>query len=67
MATESAARRNVGIDLVKSVAAICVVAVHFFLNSGFYEYPILTLPGVIGAFIRTALMSCVPLFLISTG
>lgn len=59
--------RSINIDIVKALAVFCVVCVHFFLNSGFYNDDIERLMGFFGVSLRTALMVCVPLFLISTG
>lgn len=62
-----ASSRNVNVDLVKSVAIFCVVAVHFLLNAGFYDVSLHGLMGYVLTVARTALMVCVPLFLITTG
>lgn len=59
--------RNVNIDLVKVIASLCVVSVHFFLNTGFYNAELHGYQGLVLVIVRTALMVCVPLFLIATG
>lgn len=60
-------KRNINIDMVKVVASLCVVCVHFFLNSGFYDTELHGFSGLGATFLRTLFMVCVPLFLISTG
>lgn len=60
-------KRNINIDLVKSLAVCSVVSVHFFLNSGFYDASLHGLWGGAATFLRTLFMVCVPLFLITTG
>lgn len=60
-------KRDLNLDLIRSVAVAMVVSVHFFLNCGFYEEPLVGGRMVLAAVVRTALMICVPLFLILTG
>lgn len=60
-------KRFAGIDIVKIVACFFVVAVHFFLNSGFYSTPITTSFGRIQICVRWITFCCVPLFMITTG
>jgi surface polysaccharide O-acyltransferase-like enzyme len=59
--------RYIGLDLVRMVAVMSVIAVHFSLNSKFYTNPL----GGVGMFfqeyLRVFFMSCVPLFLMLTG
>ena len=59
--------RFIGIDLVKILACILVVCVHFFLYSGFYSEPITKDFGQGPIFFRWAAYCCVPLFMITTG
>lgn len=66
-AIERVKQRNVNIDLVKSVAVCCVIGVHFFLNTGFYDASLHGLSGFLSVTVRTSFMVCVPLFLIATG
>lgn len=60
-------KRFAGIDIVKIVACFFVVAVHFFLNSGFYGEPITEDFGRGLIYIRWITFCCVPLFMITTG
>lgn len=59
--------RNPALDLVRIVAAFCVVSEHFFLNSGFYEIFTGGKPMHMMCILRNFFMVCVPLFLILTG
>ena len=62
-----AAKRNVNLDLTRCAAVFSVVAVHFFLNSGFYGTPIVGGKMLLSTILRTVFMVCVPLFLLLTG
>ena len=59
--------RSPALDAIRIFALICVVSVHFFLYSGFYEVDLVgwTLYGATLA--RTFFMICVPLFLMLSG
>lgn len=59
--------RNLTLDLIRYVAVATVIGVHFFLNSEFYSLPSGGPGMAVGAFLRTQLMVCVPLFLLLTG
>jgi len=59
--------RFIGIDIVKILACMLVVCVHFFLYSGFYSEPITKDFGQGAIFLRWAAYCCVPLFMITTG
>ena len=60
--------RNYGIDIIKIIAVILVVAIHFFLHTEYYTF---TNGGGLGikiqSIIRNFCMICVPLFMITTG
>jgi len=60
-------QRDLNLDLIRAAAAAMVVAVHFFLNCGFYEVPLMGAGMVAATVVRTALMVCVPLFVLLTG
>ncbi len=60
-------QRDISMDIIKAFAALCVVCVHFFLNSGFYQTPVLGAKMYAEVLVRTFFMVCVPLFLLSTG
>lgn len=60
-------RRSVGLDIIKSLAILFVVCVHFFLNTNFYNVPIEGLNMFLQLTCRWIFIVCVPLFLIVTG
>lgn len=60
-------KRNTSLDFVRIIALFCVVSVHFFLNSGFYEYKVSGIEMYWMMLMRTAFRGCVPLFIILTG
>lgn len=60
-------KRNLSIDIIKTIAVISVISVHFFLNIGFYNVPVTGKRMFVMTFMRTMFMVCVPLFLIVTG
>ncbi|MFD1411122.1 acyltransferase [Lapidilactobacillus gannanensis] len=58
---------NPNLDLIRTVAVLAVIGVHFFLNSKFYDALIDSWQMVLMTGLRTALMICVPLFMLLTG
>lgn len=60
-------QRNINLDLIRCIAVFCVVSVHFFLNSGFYQSAVVGKRMYIMMIMRTFFMICVPLFVILTG
>ena len=59
--------RNFSLDAVRAGAAILVIAVHFFLHTGFYDLPLTGPVMAMSAWLRMAFMPCVPLFLMLSG
>lgn len=60
-------QRNIGLDVIRSIACFSVIAVHFFLNTDFYG-EIVEGPLMIGmVFLRTSMMISIPLFLMLSG
>lgn len=59
--------REWNLDLIRAAAAVLVLAVHFFLNAGFYEAPLQGSAMLLSAALRMACMTCVPLFMTLTG
>lgn len=59
--------RILTLDIIRVIAVLSVISVHFFLNTGFYNTEIRgeTMFAAITA--RTMFMVCVPLFLLLTG
>lgn len=60
-------KREFGPDLTRAAAVSFVLAVHFFLNTGFYDTPLAGAGMAVSATVRMALMPCVPMFLMLTG
>ena len=56
-----------GIDIVKILALILVVCIHFYLYNGFYYFSITNSSAIGPIAFRWVAYSCVPLFMISTG
>lgn len=54
-------------DLVRCCAFLFVVAVHFFLHTGYYEWPVDGPRMYIMTVLRSYLMICVPLFIVLSG
>lgn len=59
--------RNINLDLIRCVAVIFVISVHFCLNSGFYQISCTGKRMLVICILRTAFITCVPLFLMLTG
>ncbi len=60
-------KRNTALDITRIVAAFSVIGVHFFLNSGYYNTPMLGGRMALITVLRTCFMVCVPLFIMLTG
>lgn len=60
-------KRMSGLDLVRVLATIFVVAVHFFMNSGFYNIRFVGKRMFVATFFRWLFYICCPLFMILTG
>ena len=60
-------KRMPQMDLLRLFALLCVTAVHFFLNTEFYDFPVAGIRMGIMTVIRTFCMICVGLFLLLTG
>ncbi len=62
-----AARRDWRIDLVRTIAIIEVVSVHFLSNTGFYSQPVMGMRMTAMIVLRALTITCVPLFMLLTG
>lgn len=60
-------QREFGLDLTRAVAAALVLTVHFFMHSGFYDYPLQGVEMALASMVRMACMTCVPMFMMLTG
>jgi len=59
--------RNPAMDIVRCFALFCVISVHFFLNSGFYNETVSGEKMYILTLMRSFFMICVPLFMLLSG
>ncbi|MCR5508029.1 MAG: acyltransferase family protein, partial [Lachnospiraceae bacterium] len=65
--TESAGARQSGPDIVRSLAALFVVSVHYFFNCGYYSAPLTgNIPFIMTA-MRWLFLCCVPIYMMLTG
>ncbi|MCR5106763.1 MAG: acyltransferase family protein, partial [Lachnospiraceae bacterium] len=60
-------QRMTGPDIVRTVAAFFVVAVHFYLSCGYYQTPMVGKKMFIMSCARWLFMPCVPLYMMLTG
>ncbi len=60
-------KRMVGLDIVRAIAVMFVVAVHFLLNTKYYQMPLDGYGMIILTALRHLFLTCVPLFLLLTG
>lgn len=65
--SETVNKRDFGLDLVRAVAGVLVLSVHFFLNNEFYQTPVAGGTMLLACIVRMLCMTCVPLFLVLTG
>ena len=59
--------REFGADVVRCVAVLFIICVHFFLHNEFYNQPQRGTAMFVADFVRWLTYSCVPLFLVLTG
>ena len=60
-------QRYVGLDLVRIFALLCVIGVHFFLHTEFYDVPVAGMRMYIMVILRNFFMICIALFLLISG
>ena len=60
-------KRVIGLDILRSVATLFVISVHYFLNTAFYSMPVAGKSMFIMIGMRWLFYICVPLFLLLTG
>ncbi|NLG03128.1 MAG: acyltransferase family protein [Clostridia bacterium] len=65
--TKKEKERVAGLDLVRTIAALFVICVHFFLNCGYYYVPMEGMTMFVMTCTRWLFMTCVPLFILLTG
>lgn len=59
--------RDSSLDILRIVAFLSVISVHFFLNNGFYDQLVVGKRMYVMTILRSFFMDCVPLFLTLTG
>lgn len=59
--------RNINLDLIKTIAILFVVSVHFYLNTDFYSAVMKSKTMYLMSIFRTIFITCVPLFMMATG
>ena len=60
-------KKNINLDIIRSIAVFCVLSVHFFMGYGFYEETIVGVKMYFATTVRTSFAICVPLFMLLTG
>lgn len=60
-------KRNFNLDIIRSLAVLFVICIHFLLNTGFYQQEITGKTYFVCIFFRVLFMSCVPLFMMLSG
>lgn len=59
--------RDPALDIIRSIALLCVICVHFFWNTEFYETTVTGRAMLIMSVMRSCFIICVPLFMMLTG
>ncbi len=59
--------RSPAMDLIRCIALLSVISVHFLWNNGFYEYPVVGIRMSVMTMLRSACMICVPLYMMLSG
>ncbi len=65
--SEGKKERIAGLDLVRVVAALFVVSVHFYLNCGYYKIELTDWKAFVMTYGRWLFLVCVPLYMLLTG
>lgn len=60
-------KRDERLDIIRIFALICVISVHFFLNSGFYDENVYGEKMLVMCILRSFFIICVPMFITLTG
>ncbi len=59
--------RNLNIDLIRGIATLFVIAIHFYMNTFYYIEPCKGIAMYMMTIFRSIFITCVPLFMIITG
>lgn len=61
-------KRSINLDVIRCIALIYILCVHFFLNTNFYYSGTITGTAMqLGVILRNCFAACVPLFIMLTG
>lgn len=60
-------KRDIKLDIIRFFSLLCVISVHFLLNSGFYEETVEGKKMLIMCIYRMFFIICVPMFITLTG
>lgn len=60
-------KRDIKLDIIRIFSLLCVISVHFLLNSGFYEETVEGKKMLIMCIYRMFFIICVPMFITLTG
>ncbi len=60
-------KRNTALDITRIVAFFSVLAIHFWLYTGYYSKPMIGSEMLVFTTVRTAFSYCVPLFILLSG
>lgn len=67
MNLEKLQNRNPAMDILRIVAVLCVISIHFFYHTGYYSTTADNVPMYFATVLRTLFSVCVPLFMILSG
>ena len=67
MKKELKEKRDLRLDIIRIFSLFCVVSVHFFLNSGYYNEIMAGKAMIIMTIVRSFFIVCVPMFIVLTG
>lgn len=67
MNLEKLQNRNPAMDILRIVAVLCVISIHFFYHTGYYNTTADNVPMYFATVLRTLFSVCVPLFMILSG
>lgn len=59
--------RDPALDIIRCIALLSVICVHFFLNTSFYDDTVAGMHMLVMTVMRSSFLICVPLFLMLTG
>ena len=64
---ETKVKRDTSLDVIRIIALFCVISIHFFLNTDYYDVTIEGKQIYFMTLFRSFFRICVPLFLILSG